>query len=550
MKQVNWTRILTILLVILAAYAVLYVTGTVLSRFRHVIFIFVLGALTAYVLYPLVKRLEVLLRVRWLAILTSYIILAAGLFTLGVFLFTPFIQQSQSLVDNLQNPSSGSLQNFVTLECRARQVERDLRTQTQPAVCAGVPLAPGDAAAVRVDIDSLQLALTDLRAGIITGHAHVRIVGPVTPGRQPPNPPDQTDVPSSYVKPIATQITDLVNSYDAAQTVTGDAASSAIAQAIAHARKAEAAAKSTYTIMSNTPILLIRSQSWLDDHGIQINIHDKFGDAATQLSNQGTLILNNAVTIVQTTANGLLNTALILIIAFYLLIDGARLINRGVTLVPSAYRDQVWYFVSSLDRVLGGYIRGQLFLSALAGLLGGAGAAALGVPYPLLIGILTFILETIPVIGPMVALFPGVLGLPILRAGAHDGTALRLEHALPAARHQHPGPASDGHRGGHSSARGDGGGAVGLPHCRLPRRLPGGAGGGNSPYCGARTVCLFRPRAGATDGASRHPGTRAGLDRRFAGSRPQNLWCQSRGELSVPRRVLCYAGVAGTLRCR
>jgi predicted PurR-regulated permease PerM len=73
------------------------------------------------------------------------------------------------------------------------------------------------------------------------------------------------------------------------------------------------------------------------------------------------------------------------------------------------YREQAWYFVLSLDKVVGGYIRGQLFLSTLAGLLGGGGAAVLGVPYPLLIGIMTFLLQSIPVIGPMVALVPAVL---------------------------------------------------------------------------------------------------------------------------------------------
>ncbi|MCA1597336.1 MAG: AI-2E family transporter, partial [Chloroflexi bacterium] len=71
-------------------------------------------------------------------------------------------------------------------------------------------------------------------------------------------------------------------------------------------------------------------------------------------------------------------------------------------------REQVSFFMLQLDKVLGGYIRGQLFLSALAGVLGGAGAAALGVPYPLLIGIMTFLLESVPVMGPVVAFIPPV----------------------------------------------------------------------------------------------------------------------------------------------
>jgi predicted PurR-regulated permease PerM len=93
----------------------------------------------------------------------------------------------------------------------------------------------------------------------------------------------------------------------------------------------------------------------------------------------------------------------------YLVNDGARIVNGLARVIPPAYREQTWFFITSLDTVLGGYIRGQLFLSALAGVLGGGGAAVLGVPYPLLIGLLTFVLESVPVIGPMVAVVPAVI---------------------------------------------------------------------------------------------------------------------------------------------
>jgi predicted PurR-regulated permease PerM len=161
--------------------------------------------------------------------------------------------------------------------------------------------------------------------------------------------------------------------------------------------------------LSTTPILLLRLQTFLDDHGISFDLPSRLGDAAQQIGSQGSNILNNAITIVQKTLNLLLNTVLILIIAFYLLLDGPRLVRGGLSTVPAGSRDQVWYFVQSLDRVMGGYIRGTIFLSALAGALGGGGAAVLGVPYPLLIGIVTFLLMIVPVIGPMVAMLPAII---------------------------------------------------------------------------------------------------------------------------------------------
>jgi predicted PurR-regulated permease PerM len=49
--------------------------------------------------------------------------------------------------------------------------------------------------------------------------------------------------------------------------------------------------------------------------------------------------------------------------------------------------------------MVGGYIRGQLFTSAFIGTLVGSGMAAFQVPYALLLGILAFFLEFVPILG-------------------------------------------------------------------------------------------------------------------------------------------------------
>ena len=59
--------------------------------------------------------------------------------------------------------------------------------------------------------------------------------------------------------------------------------------------------------------------------------------------------------------------------------------------------------LETLQRVVGGYIRGQLFLCTLIGLLVGVGMQIMGVPYALLLGVLAFILEFIPVLGTLVS---------------------------------------------------------------------------------------------------------------------------------------------------
>lgn len=406
LRKPNWNQVLIILLVVLASIAIIYIAVSVLSHFRQAILLFTLGAILAYILTPLVNRLEDAFHFRWLGILLAYSLIAAALFALGVLLFTPFVDQSRSLVDNLHTPATSSLGATVTVENEAAVVQKQIDTQRH-LLNVQSTLARGDIQTTTDAIARLQSDVRSLATGTVSGVSHSpRRQISTSGGRLPPNPQPQTSVPPSYVQNIQQHTTVLATHYrDAtagAPAIDGSLLSQAESQAIA----SRTAAKDMYHTMSTTPILLLRSQTWLDQHGIRIDLHDKFGQAAQQISNQGTSILDNAITILSETANILLNITLILIISFYLLSDGRRMIHRGLEMAPSRYREQIFFFVTSLDRVLGGYIRGQLFLSLLAGILGGGGAAFLGVPYPLLIGIVTFILESVPVIGPLVAVFP------------------------------------------------------------------------------------------------------------------------------------------------
>lgn len=414
LRQPNWTRILTILLVILAAIALLYISILILERFASVIVLLVVGALVAYVMTPLVNRLTNAFHFRWLAILLAYGMVAVGFFAVGVLLFTPFIQQSQSLVNNLHNPSPASVARIAIVRSDAMHLERVLKTQ-QVRAGRGQRVNAAQIRALQPTVQTLERNVREIASGASgTGRAKrptARGATPLSGGRSPASPPPSIRVPPSYTAPIVSAAGQLSNDYS--QLLATMASSvlidpGIIGRAVADAQHTEASADRAYGTMSTTPILLLRAQNWLDQHHIRIDLSNKFGQAAQQLSAQGTDILNNAITILSETANILLDVALVLIISFYLLGDGGAMIQRAINLVPANGREQAYFFVTSLDGVLGGYIRGQIILSILAGILGGGGAEMLGVPYPLLIGLMTALLELVPVIGPMVGAIPAV----------------------------------------------------------------------------------------------------------------------------------------------
>lgn len=99
---------------------------------------------------------------------------------------------------------------------------------------------------------------------------------------------------------------------------------------------------------------------------------------------------------------------LILAITFYLLLDGRGMHNRGLRLLPARFRER-WFFIeATLNKVLGGYIRGQIIVAVTVGMAAGVGSAVLGVQYPLVIGLLAFLFEFIPMLGPVLGMIPAV----------------------------------------------------------------------------------------------------------------------------------------------
>lgn len=134
---------------------------------------------------------------------------------------------------------------------------------------------------------------------------------------------------------------------------------------------------------------------------------DQINAARTQLltwlQSSAGQIVNSALPILSGVANVLIDAVLVLILSVYLVIDGPRIFRWLSTAPPRQYRTRVTFFLNSLRRTVGGYIRGQMFMSAFIGVLVGGGMAAFQVPYALLLGLFAFLMEFIPILGTILS---------------------------------------------------------------------------------------------------------------------------------------------------
>ena len=109
------------------------------------------------------------------------------------------------------------------------------------------------------------------------------------------------------------------------------------------------------------------------------------------------------ITLLTGLVGAVLDVVLVAVISIYLLAGGARVSDWLHRNMPQQQQGRMKLLLDTLQRVVGGYIRGQLLLCALIGVLVGVGMQVIGVPYALLLGVLAFVLEFIPVLGTLVS---------------------------------------------------------------------------------------------------------------------------------------------------
>jgi predicted PurR-regulated permease PerM len=132
-------------------------------------------------------------------------------------------------------------------------------------------------------------------------------------------------------------------------------------------------------------------------------------DFGGQLRSFAQSALSSAVGVAEAVAGGVVDTALVLVLGFWFMVDGRRMADVAISTVPEPQRDKARFVADTVSQVLGAYIRGQLIMASIIGLSAGVGSALLGVHYPILIGLLAFLFELIPMVGPILASLPAVM---------------------------------------------------------------------------------------------------------------------------------------------
>jgi len=106
---------------------------------------------------------------------------------------------------------------------------------------------------------------------------------------------------------------------------------------------------------------------------------------------------------------GLANTFFVLVLTFYLLLEGERTFKYGARYLTPALRYKLRRVFPEITRVVSGYVTGQLINSVAFGTFAFFSLVIVGVPEPVLLAVLAAFMDAVPIVGVPVATIPAVV---------------------------------------------------------------------------------------------------------------------------------------------
>ena len=163
--------------------------------------------------------------------------------------------------------------------------------------------------------------------------------------------------------------------------------------------------------------LLPRLNEWIDLGAIGdgVGISAFIAENASVAGSWGARVLGSVSRSGSLLLSGLLSLLLIPVITFYLLRDWDLLVDSVGLLVPEKQRPEVFHLARESDRVLGGFLRGQILVMTGLAIIYSGGLTLLGLDFALAIGVLSGVVSFVPYLGFIIGI--GLAGLAALVEG-------------------------------------------------------------------------------------------------------------------------------------
>ncbi|MEO9170335.1 MAG: AI-2E family transporter [Candidatus Baltobacteraceae bacterium] len=148
-------------------------------------------------------------------------------------------------------------------------------------------------------------------------------------------------------------------------------------------------------------------EGWMQSHipGVRIpeNTFDIGRLSSTSLSGLATGTLTSLGAILLGTATAFFVAFSAIVLSFFFLLNDSQISEGFAAMFPAERRETARKLASEITATFGGYISGQVIVSAITGIVVALLSAFLGFKFSLILGIITAVAYSVPVIGMLIA---------------------------------------------------------------------------------------------------------------------------------------------------
>lgn len=146
-------------------------------------------------------------------------------------------------------------------------------------------------------------------------------------------------------------------------------------------------------------------REFVASHGLSESLQQALNGATGSLS----AAAGGLVATIRGLATGLVSLIVVLVVAFYLVVSEDSLKKLFRNVAPEPYQPYLVDLFQRIEKSIGGWVRGQMILSAIVAVTVFAALKILGIKYALVLALVAGVAESITYVGPVFAAIPAIL---------------------------------------------------------------------------------------------------------------------------------------------
>ncbi len=150
--------------------------------------------------------------------------------------------------------------------------------------------------------------------------------------------------------------------------------------------------------------LLRETKTFFEDHGVL----EKLNQGIAGMQNSLPEYFQGVFSTVYGIFGGIVSFFLILVITFYMTVEESAMKRTLTYVLPDKYQPFTLQLINKVQRKIGDWLKGQMILSLILGVLSYIGLLVLGVNYALILALVAAFGEFVPYIGPIISAIPAV----------------------------------------------------------------------------------------------------------------------------------------------